>query len=188
MVCPVCDVRGARTHARHIAAHRGARTRARHITTHAQPPQHHCHHAQRDVDGEFGVIELAHDASNDAMTTVFGFMALHTDDALSILAEATRFTREQVALYGARAAHTAARDARCRRQRTLPHARHHCAAGTREVFVRAHEVEAAKAAAEKARAAERAAAVRCGSARAAPPAPVPPRYTGTPPRRLSWSV
>lgn len=55
---------------------------------------------QCDVDGDFGIIELAHDGSNDTMTVVFGYMALYPNDALSIFAEAVKFTRYQVALYG----------------------------------------------------------------------------------------
>lgn len=106
MVCPVCDVRTAWVARPCLQALCLLARYAARAVTPGRPPQHSTTRAplpsaQCDVDGDFGIIELCHDNSNDTMTAVFGYMSLFPHDALSILAEAIKFTRYQVSLYGA---------------------------------------------------------------------------------------
>lgn len=55
---------------------------------------------QRPVDGDGGIIELSHAHTFEVMASVFSFAVTYPDDTANIVAEASRFAREQVALYG----------------------------------------------------------------------------------------
>jgi hypothetical protein len=46
---------------------------------------------QREVDGEFGVVELSHEINSDIMTLFFSFAAVHPGEANNLTLEASRY-------------------------------------------------------------------------------------------------